>query len=79
MAGTVGISLHDRVKALGWLSSDPKGSDNAYDVTLAGTKVFEALGIDLEAIRARAAVSPAHAWIGVSGGLMLAEPWEQRC
>ena len=52
MAGTVGVSLHDRVKALGWLSSDPKGSHNAYDVTLAGTKVFEALGIDLEAIRA---------------------------
>ena len=51
MAGVVGVSLHDRLKALGWLSSDPKGSDNAYDVTLAGTKAFEALGVDLKATR----------------------------
>jgi DNA-binding transcriptional ArsR family regulator len=51
MAGTVGVSLHDRLRALGWLSADPKGIDNAYDVTLAGTKVFEALGIDLKATR----------------------------
>src|SRR5580704_3290095 len=49
MAGTVGVSLHDRLKALGWLSPDPNGSDNAYDVTFAGTKAFEALGIDLKA------------------------------
>jgi hypothetical protein len=51
MAGTIGVSLHDRLMALRWLSSDPKGGDNAYDVTLAGTKVFEGLGIDLEATR----------------------------
>jgi DNA-binding transcriptional ArsR family regulator len=51
MAGMVGVSLHDRLRALGWLSSDPKGSDNTYDVTSAGTKVFEALGIDLKATR----------------------------
>jgi DNA-binding transcriptional ArsR family regulator len=51
MAGTVGVSLHDRLRALRWLSADPKGRDNAYDVTLAGTKVFEALGIDLEGTR----------------------------
>jgi DNA-binding transcriptional ArsR family regulator len=51
MAGVVGVSLHDRLKALGWLSSDSKGSDNAYDVTLAGTKAFEALGVDLKATR----------------------------
>jgi hypothetical protein len=51
MAGTVVATLHDRLRALGWLSSDPKRSHNAYDVTLAGTKVFEALGIDLEGTR----------------------------
>ena len=49
MAGTLGVSLHDRFKALRWLSSD---RDDAYDLTLAGTKGFEALGIDLEATRA---------------------------
>jgi len=51
MAGTVGVSLHDRLRVLGRLSADPKGSDDAYDVTLAGTKLFQALGIDLQATR----------------------------
>ena len=44
LAGTVGVELHDRFKALGWLSA-------AYDLTLDGTKAFAALGIDLEATR----------------------------
>ncbi len=48
MAGTLGVSLHDRFKALRWLSP---GSDDAYNLTLAGTKAFESLGIDLEATR----------------------------
>jgi DNA-binding transcriptional ArsR family regulator len=52
MAGTVGVSLHDRLKALGWLSAGSKGSDNTYDLNLDGTKALEALGIDLEATRA---------------------------
>jgi DNA-binding transcriptional ArsR family regulator len=51
MAGTVAVSLHDRFQVLGWLSTGSTGSDNAYDLTLAGTKAFEALGIDLEAAR----------------------------
>ncbi len=51
MAGTVGVSLHDRFKALGWLSAGSKSNDNSYDVTLSGTKAFEALGIDLAATR----------------------------
>jgi hypothetical protein len=47
-------------------------------ITLAGSEVFEALGIDLKATRAlRRRFACAHAWIGVSGGLMLAERWEQ--
>jgi hypothetical protein len=52
LAGTVGVSLHDRFKTLGWLSAGSKGGDNAYDLTLDGTKAFKALGIDLEATRA---------------------------
>jgi DNA-binding transcriptional ArsR family regulator len=50
-AGTVGVSLHDRLKALGWLSSDSKRVVNGYDVTTAGTRGFAALGIDIEATR----------------------------
>src|SRR6266852_3996512 len=38
MAGTLGVSLHDRFKALRWLSP---GSDDAYSRSLAGTKAFE--------------------------------------
>jgi DNA-binding transcriptional ArsR family regulator len=50
LAGTVGVSLHDRMKAMGCLTE--KDSDHAYDLTLTGAKVFEALGVDLEATRA---------------------------
>jgi DNA-binding transcriptional ArsR family regulator len=51
MAGAVGVSLHDRFKVLGWLAIRPKGSDHAYELTPAGARAFEALGIDLEATR----------------------------
>jgi DNA-binding transcriptional ArsR family regulator len=51
LAGTVGVALHDRFKALGWLSAASKRNDNAYDLSLAGTKAFETLGIDLVVTR----------------------------
>jgi DNA-binding transcriptional ArsR family regulator len=57
MAGTVGVALHDRFKALGWLSAGLTGSDDAndandaYGLTLVGAKAFEALGVDLDAAR----------------------------
>jgi hypothetical protein len=50
IAGTLGVSLHDRFQALGWLSRG-SNADTAYDLTLAGMKGFEALGINIEAIR----------------------------
>src|SRR6266852_1777275 len=50
IAGALGVSLHDRFKALGWLSGGV-GADNAYDLTPDGAKEFEALGIDIEATR----------------------------
>ena len=46
------MSLHDRFYALGWLSAGSKDGDHAYELTPAGAKAFEALGIDLEATRA---------------------------
>jgi DNA-binding transcriptional ArsR family regulator len=51
LAGTVGVSLHDRFEALGWLSIGANGDDKAYEITGAGTKAFETLGVDLAAIR----------------------------
>ncbi len=50
IAGTLGVSLHDRFQALGWLSGGC-GADSAYDLTRDGSKAFEALGIDIEATR----------------------------
>ncbi|MGA2978589.1 MAG: helix-turn-helix transcriptional regulator [Terriglobales bacterium] len=62
LAGTVGVSLHDRFRALQWLSasskvasskiSGSKVNDNAYDLTPGGAKAFAALGIDIETTRA---------------------------
>jgi hypothetical protein len=40
----LGVALHDRFQALGWLSAD-------YSPTLDGTKKFAALGIDPDATR----------------------------
>ena len=52
MAGTLGVSFHDRFKAMEWLSAvSTNGGDNEYDLTVDGTKGFEALGIDLAATR----------------------------
>ncbi|HVC18719.1 MAG TPA: helix-turn-helix transcriptional regulator, partial [Vicinamibacterales bacterium] len=52
LAGTLGVSLHDRFRALGWLSGAATG-DAAYDLTREGTKAFEALGIDVDAARSQ--------------------------
>jgi hypothetical protein len=50
IAGSLGVSLHDRFKALGWLSSG-SSADNSYDLTPLGAKAFGALGIDVDATR----------------------------
>lgn len=52
LAGSLGVALHDRFIALGWLTSaTPEGPD-VYDLTPAGVAAFEALGIDIESVRA---------------------------
>jgi DNA-binding transcriptional ArsR family regulator len=51
MAGTVGVLLHDRLHAMGWLKAAPIGDEPAYELTAAGVRGFEALGIDIEAAR----------------------------
>jgi DNA-binding transcriptional ArsR family regulator len=51
IAGTVGVLLHNRFQSLGWLSVASPDNDEAYDLTPAGTRAVEALGIDLAATR----------------------------
>jgi hypothetical protein len=45
------VLLHNRFNALGWLATHSTGGDDAYDLTPAGQKAFEALGVDLAATR----------------------------
>lgn len=51
IAGTVGVLLHNRFRALGWLSTHSASHGDAYDLTSTGIKAMEILGIDLAAIR----------------------------
>ena len=51
IAGSLGVSLHDRMLALGWLSRVAK-QEHAYDLTPAGANALGALGADVEATRA---------------------------
>jgi len=50
IAGALGVSLHDRFRAAGWLA-DASGADSSYDLTPKGAKAFEGLGVDIEATR----------------------------
>ncbi|MGC2331694.1 MAG: helix-turn-helix transcriptional regulator [Candidatus Acidiferrales bacterium] len=50
IAGTLGVSLHDRFRALGWLSAT-SATGNSYEIPSKGAKAFAALGIDIEATR----------------------------
>jgi DNA-binding transcriptional ArsR family regulator len=50
MAGSVAVALHDRLKSLGWLATGSASTDH-YELTPAGIRAMEALGIDLEATR----------------------------
>lgn len=51
LAGTLGVDVHDRSLALGWLIPDPSVSTDAYTVTDKGKKSLAALGIDVDAER----------------------------
>jgi len=50
IAGALGVSLHDRMKSLGWICA--VGSDDAYDVSEKGERALATLGIDVNAARA---------------------------
>jgi DNA-binding transcriptional ArsR family regulator len=48
LAGAIGVALHDRFQALGWMSAV---NGDAYELTPRGTKALEALGVDIETAR----------------------------
>jgi DNA-binding transcriptional ArsR family regulator len=50
IAGTLGVALHDRFQAMGWLSGG-SSTGNAYELTPGGTEACKALGMDLGAMR----------------------------
>lgn len=52
LAGSLGVALHDRLMALQWLTAATPGDPGAYDLTPAGAAALEALGIDVDAVRA---------------------------
>lgn len=51
IAGSLGVSLHDRIRGMGWLVANSNGA-NSYGLTSRGEKGLEALAVDVEAIRA---------------------------
>jgi len=53
IAGAVGVALHDRFKALGWIIDAANKGDNDYEVSAEGTRAFNALGVDVGAARAQ--------------------------
>jgi DNA-binding transcriptional ArsR family regulator len=51
IAGSLGVRLHDRVRAMGWLAEDSRNTIS-YDLTPRGAKGLESLGVDVDATRA---------------------------
>jgi hypothetical protein len=52
MAGALGVAVHDRLKALDWISggSPPAG---AYQATTKGGRALAAMGVDVESVQAQ--------------------------
>lgn len=50
IAGTLGVALHDRFKAMGWLST-ASGRNGDYTLRASGAEALATLGIDVDATR----------------------------
>jgi len=50
IAGSLGVALHDRIGAMGWLAKDSRDA-SSYDLTPRGAKGLEALGVQVDAMR----------------------------
>jgi DNA-binding transcriptional ArsR family regulator len=51
MAGALGVSLHDRLRELRWLTAGEDGREKDYDITAEGAKALARFGIDLDSAR----------------------------
>ena len=51
IAGTLGVAIHDRLQAMGWLTSDATAGDDAFDITPKGTAGLAALGVSVADVR----------------------------
>lgn len=51
IAGRLGVLLHNRFHALGWISVPSADAGKTYDLTPNGTKAFASLGMDVSEIR----------------------------
>lgn len=49
IAGSLGVLLHDRLMTLGCFSTNTADSANSYNLTPKGIKMFETLGVDVDA------------------------------
>ena len=50
IAGILGVALHDRIGAMGWMTGAAAGA-SAYELTPRGAKALEALGVDVDRAR----------------------------
>lgn len=49
MAGVLGVALHDRIRAMGWIEPRSDGANSVYETTQKGEAALSALGIDVGA------------------------------
>ena len=49
IAGRLGVQLHNRFLAAGWIAKSP--ASNQYELTAAGARILQALGVDVEQAR----------------------------
>jgi len=52
IAGSLGVMLHDRLRALDWLAVRTSGGVAGYDVAPAGSSALEGMGVDVAGARA---------------------------
>ena len=71
IAGILGVTLHDRFKALGWLS-DISARDNATSSLQTERRRFRLLALTSKKFGSNGVVSRVLAWTGVSGDRMWA-------
>jgi DNA-binding transcriptional ArsR family regulator len=52
IAGSLGVTLHDRLTALRWITSE-RNAGEVYDVTAAGSRALKVNGVDVDAARSQ--------------------------